>query len=103
MIPRSFGPGELDMANRQEIDQLVRVLQDAAPQAEKAGMILGLESYLSAADNLKILERIGSSAVKVSCDVGNSTDKGRDVLKETSPQQEILDRAGGAIAAMLKD
>jgi sugar phosphate isomerase/epimerase len=45
-------------------------------------MILGLESYLSAEDNLKILERVGSPAVKVYYDVGNSTDKGRDVLKE---------------------
>jgi sugar phosphate isomerase/epimerase len=45
-------------------------------------MILGLESYLSAEDSLKILERVGSPAVKVYYDVGNSTDKGRDVLRE---------------------
>jgi sugar phosphate isomerase/epimerase len=37
---------------------------------------------LSAEDNLKILERVGSPALKVYYDVGNSTDKGRDVLKE---------------------
>lgn len=82
IMPACFGPGDLDMANTREIDQVVRVLKGAAPKAEKEGMILGLESYLSAEDNLKILERVGSPALKVYYDVGNSTDKGRDVLKE---------------------
>jgi sugar phosphate isomerase/epimerase len=82
IMPACFGPGDLDMAKAQEIDHLVAVLKSAAPKAEKQGMLLGLESYLSAEDNLKILERVGSSAVRVYYDVGNSTDKGRDVLKE---------------------
>jgi L-ribulose-5-phosphate 3-epimerase len=81
-MPACFGPGDLDMANTKEIDHLVGVLKSAAPKAEKEGMILGLESYLSAEDNLKILDRVGSPALKVYYDVGNSTDKGRDVLKE---------------------
>jgi L-ribulose-5-phosphate 3-epimerase len=82
IMPACFGPGDLDMANTKEIDHLVGVLKSAAPKAEKEGMILGLESYLSAEDNLKILDRVGSPALKVYYDVGNSTDKGRDVLKE---------------------
>jgi len=82
IMPACFGPGDLDMANTKEIDQVVRVLKGAARKAEKEGMTLGLESYLSAEDNLKILERVGSPALKVYYDVGNSTDKGRDVLRE---------------------
>jgi len=82
IMPACFGPGDLDMANAREIDRVVAVLKGAAPKAEKAGMTLGLESYLSAEDNLKILDRVGSPALKVYYDVGNSTDKGRDVLKE---------------------
>ncbi len=82
IMPACFGPGDLDMANAKEIDHLVAVLKSAAPKAEKQGMLLGLESYLSAEDNLKILERVGSPALRVYYDVGNSTDKGRDVLKE---------------------
>ena len=70
------------MANTKEIDQVVRVLKSAAPKTEQEGMTLGPESYLSAEDNLKILERVGSPVLKVYYDVGNSTDKGRDVLKE---------------------
>jgi L-ribulose-5-phosphate 3-epimerase len=82
IMPACFGPGDLDMANVKEIDHLVAMLKSAAPKAEKERMLLGLESYLSAEDNLKILERVGSPALRVYYDVGNSTDKGRDVLKE---------------------
>ena len=41
-----------------------------------------MENYLSAEDNMRIIDRVGSPAVKVYYDVGNSTDKGRDILKE---------------------
>ncbi len=81
-MPACFGRGNLDMANTQEIDHVVGVLKDVAPKAEKAGVVIGLENYLSATDNLKIIERVGSPAVKVYYDVGNSTDKGYDIYKE---------------------
>jgi sugar phosphate isomerase/epimerase len=60
----------------------VEVLKQIAPKAEQAGVILGLENYLSAAENLDIVQRVGSRAVQVYYDVGNSTDKGRDVYQE---------------------
>jgi sugar phosphate isomerase/epimerase len=81
-MPACFSRGDLDMAKTDEIDHLVQVLKLAATKAEKAGIVIGLESYLSAEDNLKILDRVASPALKVYYDVGNSTDKGRDVLKE---------------------
>jgi sugar phosphate isomerase/epimerase len=77
-----FSNGDLDMSNRGEIDHLVQVLKDVAPKAEKAGVFLGIEDYLSAEDNITILDRVASPAMKVYYDVGNSTDKGRDVTKE---------------------
>ncbi|HLP78504.1 MAG TPA: TIM barrel protein, partial [Candidatus Paceibacterota bacterium] len=40
------------------------------------------ENYLSAAENLDIIARVGSPAVQVYYDVGNSTDKGYDIYKE---------------------
>ncbi len=82
VMPACFGNGDLDMAKTAEIDHLVGVLKEATAKAEKLGLVIGLESYLSAEDNLKILGRVGSPALKVYYDVGNSTDKGRDVLKE---------------------
>ncbi len=81
-MPGFFGPGDLDMGNAAEIGRVVKALRDVAPKAEKQGVLIGLENYLSAADNMRILERVGSPAVKVYYDVGNSTDKGRDILKE---------------------
>lgn len=63
-------------------DRTVELLQDLAPKAERAGVILGLENYLSAEENLAILDRVKSPAVQVYYDVGNSTDKGYDIYKE---------------------
>jgi sugar phosphate isomerase/epimerase len=77
-----FGKGDLDMGNTREIDHVVGVLREIAPQAERAGVLIGLENYLSAEDNRKIIDRVASPAVRVYYDVGNSTDKGRDVVRE---------------------
>jgi L-ribulose-5-phosphate 3-epimerase len=78
----AFSRADLDMAKTAEIDHLVKVLRAAATKAEKLGVLIGLENYLSADDNRKIIDRVGSPNVKVYYDVGNSTDKGRDVVKE---------------------
>ena len=64
------------------IDRTVDLLKELAPRAEKAGVILGLENYLSAEENLDIVRRVGSRAVQVYYDVGNSTDKGYDIYRE---------------------
>lgn len=82
VMPACFYKGDLDLSRTQEIDRLVNVLKRASAKAEKLGITIGLESYLSAEDNITILDRVGSRALKVYYDVGNSTDKGRDVLKE---------------------
>jgi sugar phosphate isomerase/epimerase len=82
VMPACFYKGDLDLARTQEIDHLVKVLKQASAKAEKVGVTIGLESYLSAQDNLTILDRVASPALAVYYDVGNSTDKGRDVLKE---------------------
>lgn len=81
-MPAFFGRGELDMNNRPEIDRVVRSLKEAAVRAEKEGILIALENYLSAEDNLRLIERIGSPSLRVYYDVGNSTDKGRNVYQE---------------------
>jgi sugar phosphate isomerase/epimerase len=81
-MPACFANGDLDMSKTAEIDHLVGVVKEVAPKAEKQGVVIGLENYLSAQDNMRIIDRIGSPAVKVYYDVGNSTDKGRDICKE---------------------
>ena len=81
MLLAFFGNGDLrdDQAG---IDEVVRRLKLVAPKAEKAGVSLGIESWLSAGQHLKILDRVGSEAVRVYYDLCNSTDRGYDICKE---------------------
>lgn len=64
------------------VDEVVRRLKAVAPKAEKAGVVLGIESWLSAEAHLDILKRVGSKAVQVYYDVCNSNDRGYDIYKE---------------------
>jgi len=64
------------------VDEVVRRLKAVAPKAEKAGVVLGIESWLSAAQHLEILDRVQSKAVRVYYDVCNSNDRGYDIYNE---------------------
>jgi L-ribulose-5-phosphate 3-epimerase len=75
-----FGKGAL--TTREEMDYVGDALREVAPEAERAGVILGLEDTISAEDNVRIMERTKSSAVLTYYDVGNSTEGGFDVMKE---------------------
>jgi sugar phosphate isomerase/epimerase len=76
-----FGKGEL-RNDPPGIETVIAILKKIAPAAEKAGVVLALESYLSAEDHIRILDRVGSPAVRVYYDVGNSQDAGYDIVKE---------------------
>jgi L-ribulose-5-phosphate 3-epimerase len=81
ILVAAFGNGDLK-GDAPGIDRTVALLQELAPRFERAGLILGLENYLSAGENLAILDRVNSPAVQVYYDVGNSTDKGYDIYAE---------------------
>jgi len=76
-----FGNGDLKN-DKQGVNTVVTRLKKVAPKAKKAGVILGIESWLSAEQHLDIIDRVGSPAVKVYYDVGNSTQAGYDIYKE---------------------
>ena len=65
-----------------EKDYVGDALRDLAPEAQKAGVLLGLEDTISAEDNVRIMDRSRSKNVLVYYDVGNSTLAGFDVVKE---------------------
>ena len=75
-----FGRGALK--THEEMDYVADFLKEIGPEAEKAGITLGLEDTISAEDNVRIMERSQSPAVKTYYDVGNSTNDGFDILKE---------------------
>jgi L-ribulose-5-phosphate 3-epimerase len=88
-----FGRGDLrdknDDLKPKDVDVTVERIKAAAVRAEKAGVILGLENTLSAAQNLAILDRIQSNAVRVYYDICNSTNYDYVVPKEI---RELKDR-----------
>ena len=76
-----FSEGDLrndDAGKKVVIERLKKV----APHAEKLGITLGIESYLTAQEHLDIINAVGSKAVKVYYDSRNAADAGNDVLKE---------------------
>jgi sugar phosphate isomerase/epimerase len=75
-----FGKGALN--THQEMDYVADYLREIAPQAERTKVILGLENTCSAEDNVRMLERARSRAVLVYYDIGNSFNRGYDVVKE---------------------
>lgn len=76
-----FGEGQ--MLTTQEMHFVADFLKrEAAPEAEKAAVVLGLENTNSAEDNARILDRAQSPGVRVYYDVGNSTRGGFDILGE---------------------
>lgn len=80
MLLPFFGKGALK--TRDEMDYVGDVLRELGPEAEKAGIALGLEDTVSAEDNARMMERSRSKAVLTYYDIGNSTTAGFDVVKE---------------------
>lgn len=76
-----FSDGDLrnDDAGKKEV---IARLKKVAPHAEKQGITLGIESYLSAQEQLDIIQAVGSPAIKVYYDFRNSADAGYDIFKE---------------------
>lgn len=80
MLLPFFGKGAL--TTPQEMDYVGDALRELAPEAEKAKVLLGLEDTISAENNVRIMERSRSAAVKTYYDVGNSTNAGFDPIRE---------------------
>jgi sugar phosphate isomerase/epimerase len=72
-----------DLKNDQKgTEVVIQRFKEIAPQAEKTGVLLGIESWLSAEEHMAIVDRVGSSAVQVYYDMGNSHKMGYDIYKE---------------------
>jgi len=76
-----FGKGDL-RDDKPGVEEVARRLKAVASKAEKAGVVLGIESWLSAEQHVEIVDSVGSKAVQVYYDVCNSNDRGYDIYKE---------------------
>ena len=61
---------------------IVERLKAAGVQASKAGVIIGIETALAAKDEVKLLEDIGSPAIRSYFNFANALQNGRDLLAE---------------------
>lgn len=61
---------------------VIERLKQLAPKAEKQGVILAIESYLSAQEHLDIIDAVGSKNVQVYYDPRNAADAGHDPYTE---------------------
>lgn len=64
------------------VEEVIRRLKKVAPKAEKAGVTLGIESYLTAEEHLHIMREVASPAIKVFYDFRNAADAGNDIFQE---------------------
>lgn len=81
MLLPFFGKGAL--TTPQEMDYVGDALKELAPEAQKAGITMGLEDTISAENNVRIMDRAGNpKSLLVYYDVGNSTRGGFDVVRE---------------------
>src|SRR5262245_8273525 len=66
-----LGDSHIHMENAQEVATFVAMMKEVARYAEQAGVVVALEDWISAEDNLKLLDAIGSDAVGVYYDARN--------------------------------
>lgn len=72
-----------DLVKHPELrDKVVARLKELGPIAEKAGVILGVETELPAEDQVRLLEEAGSPAIKIYYNFANAIQNNRDLIHE---------------------
>jgi L-ribulose-5-phosphate 3-epimerase len=66
-----LGDSHIDMTNQAEVDTFVATMKEVARYAERYGVVVGLEDWISAEDNNKLLDAIGSDYIAVYYDPSN--------------------------------
>jgi L-ribulose-5-phosphate 3-epimerase len=64
------------------VAKVVALFKKVGPKAETAGVVIGLNTPLDAAANVKMLDEIGSPAVRIAYNCGEAVDAKRDVYAE---------------------
>jgi sugar phosphate isomerase/epimerase/dienelactone hydrolase len=68
--------------NPQLRDSVVARLKVAGQMAEKAGIVIGIETALTAKEEIQLLKEIGSPAIKIYFNFSNPLKEGRDLISE---------------------
>lgn len=74
---------QCDLIKRPDLrNKVVERLREAGKMAEAAGVVIGIETPLSAKEQVKLLKEIGSPAIKIYFNVADALGAGRDLYKE---------------------
>jgi L-ribulose-5-phosphate 3-epimerase len=77
-----LGDSHIDMTNRSQVSTFVTMMKEVARYAEKYDVVVALEDWVSAEDNIRMLDAIGSDYVAVYYDAHNIVPRVKDVYAE---------------------
>ncbi|MPZ18318.1 MAG: TIM barrel protein [Luteitalea sp.] len=84
-----LGDSHIDMASQSQVDTFVAMMKEVARYAEKHEVVVGLEDWISADDNIRLLDAIGSDYVAVYYDPHNIVSRVKD-LKDIYAEPKLL-------------
>ncbi|MBI1872566.1 MAG: sugar phosphate isomerase/epimerase [Acidobacteria bacterium] len=84
-----LGDSHIDMMSQAQIDAFVAMMKEVARYAEKYDVVVALEDWISAADNIKLLDAIGSDYVGIYYDAHNIVSRAKDV-KDIYAEPKLL-------------
>ena len=86
-----LGDSHIDMTNQAEVETFVTTMKEVARYAERYGVVVGLEDWITAEDNNTLLDAIGSDFIAVYYDAHNIV--GRvPTLKDIYAEPKLLGR-----------
>jgi sugar phosphate isomerase/epimerase len=77
-----LGDSHIDVTSQAQVDTFVAMMKEVARYAEKYGVVVALEDWISAEDNIKIVDAIGSEYVGVYYDCHNIVPRVKDIYVE---------------------
>jgi L-ribulose-5-phosphate 3-epimerase len=86
-----LGDSHIDMTSQSQVETFVAMMKEVARYAEKYDVVVGIEDWISAEDNIRLLDAIGSDHVAVYYDAHNIVSRVKD-LKDIYAEPKILGR-----------
>ena len=77
-----LGESHIDMTSQAQVDSFVAMMKEVARYAEKYDVVVGLEDWISAQDNIKLMDAIGSDHVASYYDAHNIVSRVPDIYVE---------------------
>ena len=77
-----LGDSHIDMTNQAQVDTFVATMKEVARYAERLGVVVAVEDWISAEDNIRLLDAIGSDHVAVYYDAHNIVPRVKDIYAE---------------------